>query len=155
MKITSNSFEDKGEIPSKHSCEGVDVNPHLLIEEIPENAKTLVLIVDDPDAVKVVGKEFLHWLVYEIPVEKRLFFEVEENSVPGIEGMNDFNKTSWKGPCPPSDSGEHRYYFRVYALDEHLSLDKGHKREKIEEEMKGHILDEAELVGVYGRKNGK
>jgi len=143
MKISS-VFANEGVIPDKYGCKGSDVNPPLKIEEIPEDAKTLVLIVDDPDAP---SGDWVHWVVFNIPISGSKL-EIKEDSIPGEEGMNDFKKTNYGGPCPPS--GTHRYYFKAYALDSSLGLDFATKKD-IEREMNGHVLAKAELMGKYSR----
>lgn len=145
MKISSSAFLNNQEIPKKYTCDGEDVNPPLIIEEIPKNAKSLVLIVDDPDAP--VGT-WVHWVVFNINPKIK---EIKENSVPkeAILGRNDFGKLEYGGPCPPA--GTHRYFFKVYALDKVLNLGQGATKMDLEKEMKGHILDWGELVGLYKR----
>lgn len=142
MNIESPAFAPEGAIPRKYSCDGADKNPELQISEAPSEAKSMVLIVDDPDAP---GGTFLHWLLYNIDPADR----IPEDSAPGTEGANDFGKTVYGGPCPPS--GTHRYYFRLYALDSALELSAGAAREQVEEAMKGHVLAEAQLMGTYSR----
>jgi Raf kinase inhibitor-like YbhB/YbcL family protein len=144
MNLASPEFKDKEHIPSKFTCEGDDVNPRLTIEDIPAGTNSLALIVDDPDAP---GKTWVHWVVYNVPVISR----IDENSVPGKQGMNDFKRKAWGGPCPPS--GVHRYFFKLYALDMDLGLDEGATKSEVEQAMTGHILEKAELVGLY-RKRG-
>jgi Raf kinase inhibitor-like YbhB/YbcL family protein len=143
MKITSPSFTHKEMIPKKFTCQGEDVNPALIIEDIPKMTKSLVLIVDDPDAPAGV---WIHWVVYNIPITGR----IEENSIPGKQGINSFQKTGYGGPCPPS--GTHRYYFRIYALDTDLDLEEGISLDVLKEEMKDHILTEAQIVGLYKKE---
>jgi len=141
--ITSPAFDGKGFIPQKYTCDGDDVNPPLTIEGVPEETKSLVLIVDDPDAPMGTWD---HWVVWNIPpVEK-----IEENSVPGVEGLNDFKKHSYGGPCPPS--GIHRYFFKVYALDTKLDLNPNSRKKNVEKSMEDHIIAEGEIVGVYSRR---
>lgn len=140
MKITSPNFKDNEFIPKKFTCEGEDVNPALIIEGIPEEAKSLALIVDDPDAP--MGT-WVHWVVYDIPVVDR----IEENSIPGKQGINDFGRRDYGGPCPPS--GTHRYFFKIYALDEMLNLKEGVSKRELERIIQGHILEKAELIGLY------
>ncbi|MDP3790607.1 MAG: YbhB/YbcL family Raf kinase inhibitor-like protein [Candidatus Omnitrophota bacterium] len=140
MKLTSPAFEDNSNVPSKFTCEGQDVNPSLVIENIPSGTKSLALIVDDPDAPM---KTWVHWVVYDIaPVNK-----IDENSVPGKQGVNDFDRMDWGGPCPPS--GTHRYYFKLYALDKILGLKEGVGKATLEKSMEGHIIARAQLVGLY------
>jgi len=143
LRMTSPAFENKGSIPSKYTCDGRDVNPPLKIEDIPKETQSLVLIVDDPDAP---AGTFDHWIVWNIPPTER----IEENSVPGTEGLNDLRKYSYGGPCPPS--GTHRYFFKVYALDTKLSLNPNSRKRDLEKAMTGHILAKGELIGLYRRR---
>lgn len=143
MVITSPVFKNNEMIPRKYTCDGADVNPTLNIRGIPRKAESLVLIVDDPDAPMGTWD---HWIVWNIPPEER----IEENSVPGIEGLNDFRKHSYGGPCPPS--GTHRYFFRVYALDAMLDLKPNSRKRDVERAMRGHILAQAEIIGLYRRR---
>lgn len=143
IKVFSSAFAANGSIPGKYTCDGINVNPPLEFEGIPEEAESLVLIVDDPDAPM---KTFTHWIVWNIePVAK-----IEEDSIPGVEGINDFKKIGYGGPCP--SSGTHRYFFRVYALDKQLDLKAGAGRKELENEMIGHIIAEGELMGKYSKK---
>lgn len=138
IKVFSSAFESNDTIPKKYTCNGENINPPLEFKGIPEEARSLVLILDDPDAPM---KTFTHWIVWNIgPVAK-----IDEDSVPGIEGMNDFRKIGYGGPCPPS--GTHRYFFRIYALDKELELKEGASRKELENEMIGHIIAEGELMG--------
>lgn len=141
MKITSPEFKHNEFIPKKFTCEGRDINPALIIEQVPEGVAALALIMDDPDAPMGM---WVHWVVYNIaPGTTR----IDEDSVPGKECMNDFRRESYGGPCPPS--GTHRYFFKIYALDTELNLPKGAKKETLEKVMEGHILGKAELIGLY------
>ena len=144
MKLTSPEFNNNGFIPQKFTCEGEDINPPLVMESIPAEAKRLALIIDDPDAP--VGT-FIHWVVYDIPVISR----IEENSIPGKQGTNDFRRRNYGGPCPPS--GTHRYFFKVYALDERLELAEGINKAGLEKAMEGHLLAKTELIGLYRKKS--
>jgi len=146
MKITSPAFENEASIPAKYTCQGENVNPELNIGEIPDGTRSLILIVDDPDAP--MGT-WVHWLVWNIDVISK----IAENSVPkgGIQGLNDFKKNEYGGPCPP-EGEEHRYFFKIYALDTELNLDESTKKKDVEEAMEGHILDKAELVGMFKKE---
>ena len=145
MKISSSSFQNGGSIPSKFTCDGTDANPGLRIEGIPAEAKSLVLIVDDPDAP---GGLFTHWLVWKIDPKTT---EIAEGSAPkGVQGKNDFGKSGYGGPCPPS--GSHRYYFKIFALDNELDLPAGSKRAQLDAAMKGHVIAQGELMSRYSRK---
>ena len=143
MKLTSPAFGSEDFIPKKYTCQGSDINPPLLIENIPDAAKSLALIVDDPDAP---GRGWVHWVVYDIPVTSK----INEKSIPGKEGFNDFGRKHYGGPCPPS--GTHRYFFKIYALDALLNLKGDIDRFLLEEAIESHILDEAELIGLYKKE---
>ncbi|MBU1112783.1 MAG: YbhB/YbcL family Raf kinase inhibitor-like protein [Candidatus Omnitrophica bacterium] len=140
MRLISPEFEHKGFIPKKFTCQGQDINPPLNIEGIPEGTKSLALIVDDPDAT--IGT-WVHWVVFDIP----LVSKIAEDSIPGKQGINDSGSKDYGGPCPPS--GTHRYFFKVYALDRELNLKEGVNKVELEKSMQGHILDKAELIGLY------
>lgn len=144
MRISSPAFEHNTSIPKKFTCQGQDVNPELLIEGAPLSTKSLALIMDDPDAP--MGT-WVHWVVYNIKPAS----QIEENSIPGKECMNNFRKESYGGPCPPT--GTHRYFFKIYALDTELNLPQGATKGALEQAMKGHILDKAELIGLYQKEN--
>ena len=141
MRISTPEFENNASIPSKFTCRGEGVNPALVIEGIPEAAKSLVLIVEDPDAPRGT---FVHWVVYDIPVTSR----IEQNSIPGIQGMNNSGELNFCSPCPPSGT-QHRYFFKIYALDSLLGAKEGLNKAQIENLIYDHILDKTELVGLY------
>lgn len=146
MKIKSPVFENNSHIPSKYTCDGENTNPPLLFSEIPENAKSLVFIVNDPDAP---SKTWVHWIVFNIHPTT---LSIEEDSVPnGAQfGQNDFGRTDYGGPCPPS--GVHRYFFKLYALDSELDLKSEATKQEVINAMKRHILAQSELIGLYQRK---
>jgi len=144
MKLTSSEFDNNHFMPGKFTCEGEDINPSLLIEMIPSGTKSLTLIVDDPDAP---GGTWVHWVVYDIPIA----FRIEEDDIPGKQGINDFRRKDYGGPCPPS--GTHRYFFKVYALDKMLELDEGISKADLEKAIQGHVLERAELIGLYRKKS--
>ena len=145
MKITSSAFQQGGNIPLKFTCDGSNTSPALQISGIPAEAKTLVLIVDDPDAP---GGLFTHWAVWNISPQTST---IAEGSTPkGVQGTNDFGKSGYGGPCPPS--GTHRYYFRIFALDHELDLPVGAKRSQLDTAMKSHVIAKGELMGRYARK---
>ena len=143
MKLTSREFEHNMHIPKKFTCQGSDVNPSLTIEDIPKGTESLALIVDDPDAPMGM---WVHWVVFDIPVVS----QIEENSIPGKQGINDFGRKNYGGPCPPS--GTHRYFFKLYALDTRLNLKEGISKSDLEKAIKGHILEKAELIGLYKKQ---
>ena len=145
MKITSSAFHEGGDIPSKFTCDASDTSPPLQIAGIPSEAKSLVLIADDPDAP---GGLFTHWLVWNIPPQTS---SIAEGIAPkGVQGANDFGKSGYRGPCPPP--GRHRYSFKIFALDRELELRSGAKRSQVDAAMKGHVIAQGELVGRYARK---
>jgi len=145
MKITSSAFQQGGNIPSKFSCDGANTNPPLQISDLPSEAKSLLLIVDDPDAPSGL---FTHWVVWNISPQTTL---IAEGSTPkGVQGTNDFGRSGYGGPCPPS--GTHRYYFKIFALDRELDLPFGAKRGQLDATMKGHVIAQGELMGRYSRK---
>ncbi len=143
MEITSPAFKHNEYIPAKYTCEGEDINPALVINGLPEGAESLALIMDDPDAPIGV---WVHWVVFDIPPVER----IEENSAPGKLGITNSSRRDYHGPCPPS--GTHRYFFKIYALDTQLNLKEGASKGQLEKAMQGHILDKAELIGLYKRK---
>ncbi|MCX7726443.1 MAG: YbhB/YbcL family Raf kinase inhibitor-like protein [Chitinispirillaceae bacterium] len=151
MKLTSKAFQHEGMIPSVYTCDGEDISPPLEWTDVPSNVKSFALICDDPDAP--MGT-WVHWVIYNIPADSRSL----EEKVPTLEvlknetcqGINDFRKVGYGGPCPPS--GVHRYFFKLYALDTTLKPEKGVTKDKLLKMMKGHILAEAQLMGKYSRK---
>jgi Raf kinase inhibitor-like YbhB/YbcL family protein len=142
MELFSKEFDHNQPIPRRFTCQGEDVSPELSIAQVPEGARKLALIMDDPDAP---GGTFEHWVAYNIPVTTT----IEEGGAPGIQGANDFGRTGYGGPCPPS--GTHRYVFKLYALDGDLELPAGVGKSDLEKAMEGRILDRAELIGLYAK----
>ncbi|PIN75924.1 YbhB/YbcL family Raf kinase inhibitor-like protein [Candidatus Woesearchaeota archaeon CG10_big_fil_rev_8_21_14_0_10_37_12] len=143
-------FENNGKIPAKYTCNGENIIPPLQFQNIPEQAKSLVLIVDDPDIPDFVKESrgievFDHWVIFNIPSHVRT---IEEGKVPeGIQGKNSAGNNAYTGPCPPDR--EHRYFFKLYALDITLNLSEGATKTEVERAMQGHILEQAELIGLY------
>lgn len=148
MKITSPVFQNNSYLLAKYTCDGENINPPLQIKEVPTGTQSLILIVDDPDAP---GGTFLHWLVWNINPNTSVIV-IEENSLPlgAKQGRNDFGKNNYSGPCPPF--GTHRYFFKIYALDKKLDLPEGANLNQIRQAIQDHLLDEAQLVGLYKRK---
>lgn len=145
LKISSTAWQNDGEIPAKYTCSGKGRNPGLQITGTPAAAKSLVLIVDDPDAPAGL---FTHWMIWNMDPKMK---EIGEGGVPaGVVGRNDFGENSYGAPCPPS--GSHRYYFRIFALDQQLGLAAGSSRPQLDAAMKGHVLAQAELIGRYSKK---
>lgn len=140
LKITSPAFSENGMIPDKYTCKGENINPELNIKDIPKDAKTLVLIVDDPDAP---DRTFDHWMMWNIPVTDK----IAEGSAPGKEGKNGKKENKYTGPCPPS--GTHHYHFKVYALNKELDLPKDIDKTELLNAMGPHIVAKGELVGLY------
>ena len=152
LKLTSSAFEHEGTIPRLHTCEGKDVSPPLAWSGVPENAKSLELIVDDPDAPDPAAPRmtWVHWVLYNIPPSSTgLPQGVSPKELPEgtLEGMSDFQRTGYGGPCPPI--GRHRYFKKLYALDTVLPDLKKPRKADVEKAMKGHVLERAVLVGTY------
>ncbi len=152
MKLESPAFSHHGDIPKQFTCEGSDISPALTWSDLPSGTKSLALIVDDPDAPDPNAPKmtWVHWVLYNLPAETK---ELPEGSKAGNipagakQGLNDWKKTGYGGPCPPI--GQHRYFHKLYALDVVLP-DLGEPNKlKLEQSMQGHILAKAELVGVY------
>lgn len=145
MEVVSEAFDENTMIPEKYTADGDNVNPPLKIVGMPKNAKSGVLIIVDPDAPR---GDFVHWVLFNIPPG---ISEIAENSVPeiAIQGRNSRLTNYYIGPAPPS--GTHRYFFKFYALDTELNLDDDATKTDVDEAMKGHIIDSAELVGLYYR----
>jgi Raf kinase inhibitor-like YbhB/YbcL family protein len=150
MRLTSTIFEEGGMIPAKYSCDSMDVSPPLSWESIPDGTKSLALICDDPDAP--VGT-WVHWVLFNLPPhEKGLSENIHAQSeLPNgaRQGINDFRKIGYGGPCPPS--GMHRYFFKLYALDTIFDLEGDPTKADLEEAMHGHIIAECQLMGKYQR----
>ncbi len=148
MVLESPAFENNETIPQLFTCDGENINPHLVISDVPKNAESLALIVDDPDAP---GGGFTHWLVYNLDPS---LDEIAEGSLPSgaKEGLNDSGEVGYTGPCPPA--GEHYYHFILLALDTNINFPQPPNRETFEEAIKGHVLDQTELVGMYSREEG-
>ena len=151
ITVTSSAFQDGGMIPAKYTCDGQDISPPLAWQGVPEGCKSLALINDDPDAP--MGT-WVHWVIYNIPPDTS---ELSENVPPnevfpsGVkQGLTDFRRIGYGGPCPPS--GTHRYFFKIYALNEELKLDAGATKKQLLKAMEGHIIAEGQLIGKYKRQ---
>jgi hypothetical protein len=145
LTLTSSSFGHNTNIPSPYTCDGRNVSPHLCWSGTPEGTHSFVLICDDPDAP--MGT-WIHWVLLNIPATVNQLEEAISTLPAGtIQGMTSFNTLGYGGPCPPS--GTHRYFFKLYALDTTLSLSNGVSKAEVENAMKDHILDQAELIGLY------
>ena len=150
MKLTSKEFEHNGKIPSKFTCDGENINPSLQISDIPSGTKSLALIMDDPDVPKNLREDGMwdHWIVFNVPPETDRIEEGQEPS--GVHGKGTAGNLKYYGPCPPDR--EHRYFFKLFALDTELGLAEGVSKADVEKEMTGHILGQTELIGLYERK---
>jgi Raf kinase inhibitor-like YbhB/YbcL family protein len=143
LVVKTPAFENNKLIPAKYTCDGDNVNPPLTIEDVPAETKSIVLIIDDPDAS---AGTWNHWLVWNISPATR---KIEENTVPGTKGITTYRRHAYGGPCPPS--GTHRYFFKVYALDMELDLNPNSRENDVEKAMEGHTLAKGELLGLYHR----
>jgi Raf kinase inhibitor-like YbhB/YbcL family protein len=155
MLLTSASFPDQGEIPTRYTCEGEDVSPPLAWSQLPAATKALALIMDDPDAPdpKAPRMVFVHWVLYNIPASAAGLAEAaKKETLPKgtCEGLNDWQRPGYGGPCPPV--GRHRYFFKLYALDSELSKVGEPTKARVEAAMKGHLLGQVQIVGTYEKK---
>ncbi len=151
VKVSS-VFEDGGFIPAKYTCDGEDVNPPLRMSNLSENAKSLAIVVEDPDAP---GGVFTHWIAWNIPPVGEIPEGIPKEAklsepLKIVQGKNDFGRIGYNGPCPPG--GVHHYYFKVYVLDTELKLKPGATKEELLKAMKGHVIQYGELVGLYSRR---
>lgn len=158
LTVRSTAFEHRKEIPRDYTCEGSDVSPPLSWEGAPGGTKSLVLIVDDPDAPDPKNPKvtWVHWVVWDIPPTAGSLPEgASEGKLPAgaREGLNDWKRTGYGGPCPPI--GRHRYVHKLYALDTMLGEIDGAGKPEVERAMQGHILGQTELVGTYEKKNAE
>jgi len=152
LSLSSSRFSAGGEIPRKYTCEGSDISPPLSWQGVPAGAKSLVLIVDDPDAPdpKAPRMTWVHWVLYNLPPGSTGLPEgVSESALPegALGGVNDWKRTEYGGPCPPI--GRHRYFHKLYALDTVLPDLSGPTKARLEQAMGGHVLAKAELIGTY------
>lgn len=155
LGLKSPAFENGGRIPAKYTCDGDRaMNPPLQFFGVPEGAKSLALIMDDPDVPKQLRPDgmFDHWVVFNIPPTAAGI--AEDEAVPGTQGVNGAGSNAYTGPCPPPqyEPSEHRYFFRLYALDAELPLREGAAKQEALRAMEGHVMEQAELIGKYKRK---
>ena len=149
MKLASSAFDHEGKIPSKYTCDGQNISPPLRIENVPKGAASLILLMDDPDVPKHIRSDGMwdHWVLFNIPISTS---DIPEGSVPqSVQGINTSGELVYQGPCPPDR--EHRYYFKLYALDVELDLPAGVSKVEVEKAMRGHIIEEVVLMGRYDR----
>lgn len=151
IKVTSSAFSNNAMIPSKYTCDGINISPSIEWQGIPEGTKSIALICDDPDAP--IG-DWVHWILFNIPPSVRSIkegFTYRNKPAPEIlAGRTDFGKLEYGGPCPPS--GTHRYFFKIYAVDTMLKLSEGSTKKQLLQAVEGHILGKGELMGTYNRK---
>jgi Raf kinase inhibitor-like YbhB/YbcL family protein len=149
--VTSPSFQNGVSIPKKFTCDGADVSPALQWAAPPTGTRSFALIADDPDAP---AGTWTHWVLFDLPAESKALPEgvakVDELPTGGRQGRNDFRRIGYAGPCPPPGK-PHRYFFRIYALDEKAGLKTGASRQDLEQAMQGHVLATAEWMGAYRR----
>ncbi len=146
MKIESAAFEQNEAIPAQHTCDGADTAPALRISGVPETAKTVAIIMDDPDAP---GRAWVHWTVWNIPAQEELRLD-GDLPAGAVEGVTSFGSVGYGGPCPPS--GMHRYFFKVFALDTELDLSPETTADELERHIDEHLVDKCGLIGIYGRE---
>jgi Raf kinase inhibitor-like YbhB/YbcL family protein len=150
IKLTSAAFKDGESIPRAYTCDGVNISPPLEWSGAPKTAKTIAIVCDDPDAP---AGTWVHWVLYNMPAENIGLVEnlpaTESVKAGGFQGLNDFGKTGYGGPCPPS--GTHRYSFRVYAVDSELPLKAGATKADLMKALEGHVLMQGQLMGTYRR----
>ena len=149
LKVTSPAFENNKSIPSKYGCDGENVNPPVRIENVPAGTRSLAMVFDDQDAPRGT---YVHWILWNMDPGIK---EIQENSVPpgAVQGLNDFKKNSYGGPCPPTRP--HKYVFKVYALDTVLELSPKSSKAELEKAMEGHRIAQGQLLGVYKREKKK
>jgi Raf kinase inhibitor-like YbhB/YbcL family protein len=155
LSLMSTAFTHEGEIPTRYTCDGADVSPQLSWAWVPDGTRSLVLIVDDPDAPdpRAPQRTWVHWVLYDLdPEAPELPEGVAENDLPAgtRQGLNDWKRTGYGGPCPPI--GRHRYFFKLYALDTRLPDMELPRKGDLEAAMEGHVLEYAELIGTYQKK---
>ena len=158
ISITSSAFDDGSTIPGKYTCDGADISPPLTWSGVPDSARSLVLIVDDPDAPDPAAPKmtWVHWVLCNIPPDASELVEgvTSEQLPPGaLEGLNDWKRTGYGGPCPPI--GRHRYFLKLYALDTVLPGMNKPTKAQVEAAMQGHIIAEAQLMGTYEKSSGR
>ena len=152
LTLTSSAYSSSGDIPARYTCEGADISPPLSWNSVPDGTRSLVLIIDDPDAPDPAAPKlvWVHWVLFNITPERTTLSEDASsgNLPPGAkQGLNDWQNIGYGGPCPPI--GRHRYYHRLYALDTRLSFSSPPTRDEVDAAMAGHVLSEGTLMGTY------
>lgn len=144
MEVSSD-FKDGERIPERFTCQGENINPRLELSGVPEEAKCLAIIMDDPDAP--MGT-FVHWVLWNIPITEEI---PEDAKDIGVDGAGTSSRAGYHGPCPPPGHGPHRYFFKIYALDSMLDPEPGSGKKALEDAMQGHVLASAQLMGTFER----
>lgn len=151
LQVSTNAFQPGTEIPQKFTCSGEDLSPEISWTDLPEGTQSVAVIVDDPDAP--VGT-WTHWMVYDLPPSIQKLAQERPRTASlddgGLQGKNDFGNLGYNGPCPPPGK-PHRYFFKVYALDQKLEIPAGATRKALDEALKGHVLAEGEVMGTFAR----
>lgn len=149
MQILSSAFKHGETIPEQYTCRGQNINPQLIFVDVPTGTKSLALILHDPDAL---NGDFVHWLIWDIPISAN---SIASSNLPvgAVQGQNGVGSNKYIGPCPPAGSGTHRYMFELYALNFSLNLKPDTNRQKLEEAMKGHVIEQATLTGLVAAQN--
>jgi len=152
LTLSSPVFQPNAPIPSRYTCDGENVSPPLTWASVPEGTQSLVLIMDDPDVPKAIRADGMwdHWVLFNIPPSVVGLSENAKDFSGALQGKNSGGKLGYTGPCPPDR--QHRYFFKLYALDTTLNLPEGATKAEVQTACQGHILDQAELMGVYDRK---
>ena len=151
LSLSSPAFQEGERIPLKYTCQGEDISPKLDWSGVPEDARSLALIMDDPDAPSGI---FTHWVIFNLPPDSQGLIEavpsVFKLDTGALQGRNDFGRIGYGGPCPPPGY-PHRYRFTLYALDRQLDLEAGSSKNQVVNAAKGHILAQCQLIGTYQR----
>jgi Raf kinase inhibitor-like YbhB/YbcL family protein len=149
IQLISAAFEEDGKIPKEFTCKGQNINPPLNVINVPKNAKSLALIMHDPDAP---GMDFVHWIIWDIPSNTRA---IGSNGVPigAVQGTNSSGNSVYLGPCPPDGTGTHHYVFELYALDTNLSLSPDITNDKLQQAIEGHVIEQCKLTGLVSAPN--
>jgi len=152
MEIHSTGFKEGERVPSRYTCDGDDTSPELKWSNVPDDAKILVLLCEDVDSPKQVWS---HWVIFNIPAADigigMNFLRTPQTPAGAFQGLNDYGRLGYSGPCPPPDGGPHRYFFKLYALDVLLTLDNNAVRQDVLDAMEGHVLAYAQTFGIYSR----
>ena len=147
LSIESTVFANNSPLPMQYTCEGANLSPALVWQNVPTNTQSYVLLVDDPDAPNGL---WTHWVLFNIPSDIRQLADATETPRGAISGQNSWGVTGYRGPCPPN--GTHRYFFKLYALDTKLTLDEMATEQDVKIAMQNHVIEQSELIGLYSKK---